>query len=155
MNSFGLTYIAKVTETLLSQKLFVSANKNWESSFNVISKSWLHWLLVMLQMILIINRLSLFLGDCRFIEEKSYWMHVQNDKFMWQRDECIRQMPKIHQITKKCSKCKIHGWWIKDAFRNNHYLHYIHSLLSNIGHYFFNHFKHVILMPHLSRATVP
>lgn len=119
MNSFGLTYIAKVTETLLSQKLFVSANKNWESSFNVISKSWLHWLLVMLQMILIINRLSLFLGDCRFIEEKSYWMHVQNDKFMWQRDECIRQMPKIHQITKKCSKCKIHGWWIKDAFRNN------------------------------------
>ena len=46
----------------------------------------------MLQMILIINRLSLFLGDRRFIEEKSYWLHVQSDKFMWRRDKCICQL---------------------------------------------------------------
>ena len=35
--------------------------------------------------------LSLLLGDRRFIEEKTYWMHKQNDEFM-QRDKCIPQI---------------------------------------------------------------
>ena len=36
--------------------------------------------------------LSLLLGDRRFIEEKTYWMHEQNDKFMQQGDKFMRQM---------------------------------------------------------------
>ena len=36
--------------------------------------------------------LSLLLGDRRFIEEKTYWMHKQNDEFMQQRDKCIPQI---------------------------------------------------------------
>ena len=91
MNYFDLTY-AVSSKSHRNSIVYISADKNWESSFNVINKSWLHCFLLMLQMILIINRLSLFLGDCRFIEEKSYWMHVQNDKFMRRRNEFIRQM---------------------------------------------------------------
>ena len=39
---------------------------------------------------------------------------------------------KSKKNTKKCSDCKIHGSWLKDAFRNDQYLHFIPSLLSNI-----------------------
>ena len=68
MNYFDLTY-AVSSKSHRNSIVYISADKNRESSFNVISKNWLHCLLLMLQMILIINRLSLFLGDRPFIEE--------------------------------------------------------------------------------------
>lgn len=33
--------------------------------------------------------------------------------------------------------CKNHGSWLKCVFRNDQYLHFIHSLLLNVQHYFF------------------
>lgn len=42
------------------------------------------------------------LGDHCFIEEKTYWMHKQNDKFMRQPDESICQ------INVDCRKRKKH-----------------------------------------------
>ena len=41
------------------------------------------------------------------------------------------KLPKIPKITKKCPDCDILGLWLKDAFRNDQYLHFIHTLLSN------------------------
>ena len=41
------------------------------------------------------------------------------------------KLPKIPKITKKCPNCDILGLWLKDAFRNDQYLHFIHTLLSN------------------------
>ena len=36
--------------------------------------------------------LSLLLGDRRFIEEKTYWMHEQNDEFMQRCDKFMCEM---------------------------------------------------------------
>ena len=48
------------------------------------------------------------------------------------------KLTKIQQITEKCPDCEIHGSWLKDVFRNDQYkLHFTHSLMSNIRHYFF------------------
>ena len=41
------------------------------------------------------------------------------------------KLPKIPKITKKCPDCDIHGLWLKDAFKNDQYLHFIRSFLSN------------------------
>ena len=39
------------------------------------------------------------------------------------------KLPKIQKITKKCSDCKIHGLWLKDAFRNDQYTRICTSFL--------------------------
>ena len=44
------------------------------------------------------------------------------------------KLPKIQKFTKKCTDCEIHGSWLKDAFINDQYLHFVSSLLSNIQH---------------------
>ena len=47
------------------------------------------------------------------------------------------KLPKIPKITKKCPDCDIHGLWLKDAFKNDQYLHFIRSFLSNWYDIFF------------------
>ena len=46
------------------------------------------------------------------------------------------KLPKIQILTKKFPDCKIHGSWLKDAFINDQYLHFVSSLLSNIPYSF-------------------